>query len=219
MPELPCAAILFDMDGVLVDSQAVVTRTWRRWCERTGMDEAAVLIAAHGRRTVDTLRAVAPHLDLSIEARWLEDAELEDRDGIVAVPGALELTTALPDDSWAVVTSAGRELARRRLEWAGLPAPPCLIPAEQVQQGKPSPEGYLRAAEDLGVEASRCVAIEDSPAGIGAARAGGMRVIALTTTHEADDLPPVEALLPDLLGIVVRKRDGGLGLAVGEPRR
>ena len=139
----------------------------------TGLDEAAVLSAAHGRRTMDTLRAVAPHLDVEAEARWLEQAELADRDGIVAIPGAQELITALSDDSWAVVTSAGDELARRRLEWAGLPAPRCLIPAEQVRQGKPSPEGYLCAAAALGVDAARCVVLEDSPAGIKAARAAG----------------------------------------------
>lgn len=100
----------------LVDSQAVVRRTWRRWCERTGVDKAAVLSTAHGRRTMDTLRAIAPHLDVEAEARWLEEAELGDRNGIVPVPGASDLTAALPDASRAIVTSAGRELARRRLE-------------------------------------------------------------------------------------------------------
>lgn len=213
--ELWCAALLFDMDGVLVDSHAVVKRTWRRWCERTGIDEATVLSAAHGRRTMDTLRAVAPHLDLSAEARWLEEAELRDRDGIVAVPGARELTTALPDGSWAVVTSAGRELARRRLEWAGLPAPRSLVSAQEVRQGKPSPEGYLRAAGKLGVDASCCVVLEDSPAGIEAARAARMRVVGLTTTHEADELGGVEVLLPDLAGIGVRWYGDDFVLRIG----
>jgi sugar-phosphatase len=214
MLEIACAAILFDMDGVLVDSHAVVKRTWARWCARNGMDEAAVLRAAHGRRTMDTLRAVAPHVDLEAEARWLAEVELGDSDGIVAVPGAGELTRALPDGGWAVVTSAGRELARRRMEWAGLPAPRSLVSAEQVQHGKPSPEGYLCAAGALGVEASRCVVIEDSPAGVRAARAAGTSVIALTTTHEADELPPVEVLLPDLLRIAVPSHDEHLVLRI-----
>lgn len=218
MPDLPCDAILFDMDGVLVDSQAVVKRTWRRWCERTGLDEAAVLRAAHGRRTMDTLRSVAPYLDLAAEARWLEEAELGDRDGIVAIPGAQELITALPDGSWAVVTSAGGELARRRLEWACLPSPRCLISAEQVQEGKPSPEGYLRAAAELDVDASACVVIEDSPAGIEAARAAGMSVVALTTTHDADELPSVDMVLPDLVGIEVRGGGGEFVLRIGGTR-
>ncbi len=215
MIKLPFAAILFDMDGVLVDSQAVVKRTWRRWCERTGLNEAAVLSAAQGRRTMDTLRAVAPHLDLPAEAKWLEQAELGDREGIVAIPGAQELTTALPDDSWAVVTSAGGELARRRLAWVGLPSPRRLISAEQVQEGKPSPEGYLRAASELVVDAAQCVVIEDSPAGIQAGRAAGMSVIALTTTHEAEELPSAEMVLPDLVGIEVRVDGGGLVLRMG----
>lgn len=213
--ELSCAAVLLDMDGVLVDSRVVVERTWRRWCERTGLAAAEVLGAAHGRRTMDTLRAVAPHLDLAAEARWLEEAELGDGDGIVAIPGAKELVAAIPDGGWAVVTSAGRELARCRLEWAGLPAPRCLISAEQVQRGKPSPEGYLHAAKELGVDTSRAVVIEDSPAGIEAARAAGMSVVALTTTHDADELPPVEILLPDLVGIVVRRSGGGFVLKMG----
>lgn len=206
MSELPCAAILFDMDGVLVDSRAVVRRTWRRWCERTGIDHATVLRVAHGRRTMDTLEAVACHLDLSAEARWLEEAELRDRGGIVAIPGAREVTTSLPDGSWAVVTSAGRDLARRRLEWAGLHVPSCVVSADGVSRGKPSPEGYLRAAGELGVDASRCLVVEDAPAGIEAARAAGMSVIALTTTHDAHDLPAAEAFLPDLVGIEVRRR-------------
>lgn len=215
MPELHCTAILFDMDGVLVDSQAVVRRTWRRWCERTGLDEAAVLSAAHGRRTMDTLRAVAPHLDLPAETRWLEEAELGDREGIVAIRGAQELITALPDGSWAVVTSAGGKLARRRLEWAALPSPRCLISAEQVRQGKPSPEGYLRAASELAVDTAHCVVIEDSPAGVQAGRAAGMSVIALTTTHDAEELPSAEVVLPDLVGIEVRGHGGEFVLKTG----
>jgi len=212
MFELPCAAILFDMDGVLVDSEAVVRRTWRRWCERTGIEEATVLSGAHGRRTMDTLRAVAPHLNLSAEARWLEEAELDDRDGIVAVPGAKELTSALPDDGWAVVTSAGRELARRRLAWAGLTMPRFFVSAEDVEHGKPSPEGYLRAASDLGVDAAQCLVIEDSPAGIVAAQSAGMNVVALTTTHDAEELSSVALLLPDLVEIEVVTGGGGFVL-------
>lgn len=213
-----CAAVLFDMDGVLVDSQGVVRRTWRRWCARTGLDEATVLSAAQGRRTMDTLQAVAPHLDLTTEAEWLEQAELGDREGIVAIPGAQELITALPDDSWGVVTSAGGKLARRRLEWAGLPAPRSLVTADDVQQGKPSPEGYLLAAAQLGVDAGRCVVIEDSPAGIEAARAAGMSVIALTTTHEGEELPAAEFLLPDLIGIEVGGGGGDFVLRIGGVR-
>jgi len=214
MLELSCAALLFDMDGVLVDSQAVVKRTWRRWCERTGVDEVTVLRAAHGRRTMDTLQTVAPHLDLSAELRWLEEAELDDDNGIVAIPGASHVVVGLPLERWAVVTSAGRELAIRRLEWAGLPTPACLVAAEHVNQGKPSPEGYLRAAVDLRVAASSCVVFEDAPAGVDAAKAAGMRIIGLTTTHEPDQLGSTDALLPDLLGVKVREDNGEVVLGI-----
>lgn len=214
MKELPCVAILFDMDGVLVDSAAVVRRVWRRWSARRGFDVAAVLKTAHGRRTVDTLREVAPDLDPEAEFRWLEEAELAEHDGIESIPGAPELVSRLFDGQWAVVTSAGRELAMRRLEWAGLPIPSCLVPADEVSRGKPSPEGYLRAADELGTSPSDCIVIEDSPAGVTAARAAGMRVIGLTTTHDAEALPGVETTLPDLVGITVQLGTGGLILNI-----
>ncbi len=213
--ELSCAAILFDMDGVLVDSGVVVRRTWRRWSALRGFDPIAVLGVAQGRRTIDTLRALAPDLDVEAEARWLEEAELADRDGIHPIPGAVELVGQLPDGRWAVVTSAGHELASRRLDWAGLPIPSCLISAERVTEGKPSPEGYLRAAEQLRIQPAECVVIEDTPPGVRAATAAGMRVVALTTTHDARDLPAVDGLLPDLLGVVVQFRDGELVLKAG----
>lgn len=216
MPELTCSAVLFDLDGVLVDSRAVVERTWRGWCERRGFDAAKVLEAAHGRRTVDTLRLVAPDLDHAAELRWLEEAELADREGIVAIPGAPELAASLPRDRWAVVTSAGRELAHRRLKWVGLPIPSCLVPAEAVSRGKPSPEGYLSAATELRVPPADCVVIEDSPAGVRAARAARMTVIGLTTTYGRDDLPPVDALRPDLRGIEARLDDGDVVLMLDE---
>lgn len=212
--EIPCAAVLFDMDGVLVDSRAVVKRTWRRWCERTGMDETAVLSASHGRRTMDTLREVAPRLDRETEAEWLEEAELSDRDGIVAIAGAQALTSGVPNSRWAVVTSAGRELALRRLDWTDLPVPRSLVAAEDVSRGKPSPEGYLRAADDLGVDPPSCIVIEDSPAGIEAARAAGARVLGLTTTHDPSELQVAELLLPDLVGIEVRTRGGDFVLGI-----
>lgn len=163
MLQLGCAAVLFDMDGVLVRSEAVVRRVWRRWAESRGFDPEAILRTAHGRRTLDTLRTVAPGLDQSAEFRWVEEAELADHDGIESIGGAHDLVSRLPDSRWAVVTSAGRELALRRLTWAGLTIPSCLIPADEVGQGKPSPEGYLRAAAGLGVAPADCVVFEEAP--------------------------------------------------------
>lgn len=190
---------------VLVDSTPVVRRVWQRWSEIHGLDAEDVLKTAHGRRTRDTLAIIAPRLDPDAEFHWLESAELSDREGIEAIPGALALTTTLPSESWAVVTSAVRELANRRLTWAGLPAPFRLIPADEISNGKPSPEGYLAGAAALGVRPRECVVFEDAPAGVEAAKAAGMSVVGLTTTHSAEDLVGVDVLVPDLTSVSARR--------------
>lgn len=219
MRELRCAAILFDMDGVLVDSRPVVARVWHRWADAKGLDGEAILKAAQGRRTVDTLRSLASNLDVASELRWLDEAELNDGVGIVEIPGASELVASLPDGRWAVVTSAGRQLAQRRLDWAGLPSPDCLITADEVSKGKPFPDGYLQACQDLGVAPADSLVIEDSPAGIEAARSAGMRVVGLSTTHRSSELPPTEAVLPDLRAIAAHVRSGEIVLSARHPRR
>jgi sugar-phosphatase len=216
--ELHCDAILFDMDGVLVDSRPVVERVWQRWCALRGFDPSAILRVAHGRRTEDTLRALGSDLDVAAELRWLEDAELSDREGVSAVPGAVEFVNQIPEGRWAVVTSAGTELARRRLEWCGVPTSTCLIAADVVGEGKPSPEGYLRAASELRAQPAGCVVVEDSPAGIAAARSAGMRVVGVTTTHEPGDLPPVDALLEDLTAHSLERQSGRMILRVSDAR-
>lgn len=183
-----CKAILFDMDGTLVDSTVCVEAIWARWAERHGMPVDDILWASHGRRTLDTLREVAPHLDINYEARLLDAQEAEYTDGLKAVRGAATILRALPPNSWAVVTSAGRAIAEFRLTWVGLPVPAVLITADDVAEGKPSPAGYLMAAARLGVAPDQCLVIEDTPAGILAGRAAGMQVLALTTTYPASNL-------------------------------
>jgi sugar-phosphatase len=179
---LSCDAILFDMDGTLVDSTGCVQAIWGRWAEKHGIELSFILQQSHGRRTIDTLNQIAPHLDIAAEAEALEAEEIAIREGMVPVGGALPLLSGLQSHQWAVVTSAGRRLATVRLEYAGLPAPPVLICAEDVVHGKPDPEGYLKAAQRLGVSPSRCVVVEDAPAGILAGRSAGMSVLGLTTT-------------------------------------
>jgi len=185
---LSCEAILFDMDGTLVDSKACVESIWKRWALRHGVDVHSLLQTSHGRRAEDTIKDVAPHLDVVAEARALQTEELATRGGIIAVGGSFQLLSRLRDDQWAVVTSASRAIATVRLECAGLPVPPQLISGEDVHSGKPDPEGYLKAADRLGVPYHHCVVVEDTPAGILAGRSAGMTVLALGTTFAPEHL-------------------------------
>jgi mannitol-1-/sugar-/sorbitol-6-phosphatase len=207
--DLQCKALLFDMDGVLVDSRAIVERTWRRWAARHGIDADPLLHVAHGRRTNETLQAVVPHLAVPEELAWLEAAELADDDGLVAVPGAARLLTALLGVPWAVVTSAGPELARRRLAAAGLPASPVLVSSNDVSRGKPAPDGYVLAANRLMVAPAEAVVFEDAPAGIAAARAAGSRVVGVATTHAAVQLVGAAFVVGDLTSVTVERDAAG----------
>ncbi|SEF67377.1 sugar-phosphatase [Actinacidiphila yanglinensis] len=172
------AAVLFDMDGTLVDSTAVVERTWRAFADRHHLDAERILAVSHGRRTEETVAAFAPPgVDTGAEARRLVAREVVDTEGIVAVPGAAELLASLPEDRWALVTSAGRDLTAARMGAAGLPMPPVVVCADDVSAGKPHPEGYLTAAARLGTAAGRTLVFEDAEAGLLAARASGARTV------------------------------------------
>jgi len=223
MQELVCRAILFDMDGVLVDSTACVERHWRMWAAHYALDAELILAHSHGKRSIDTLREVAAHLDLDLEreARLLEEEEAKDLEGIVALPGALELVTGLPPESWAIVTSATYGMAEARLRAVGLPIPRAFVTAEEVRQGKPDPEGYLKAASLLKAEPGECLVIEDAPPGIQAAHAGKMRVLALTTTFPAEVVQDADIVTTGLhtVSLTVRpeqtRRLPGLILTIG----
>jgi HAD superfamily hydrolase (TIGR01509 family) len=172
------AALLFDMDGTLVDSTAVVERTWGAFADRHGVDLSRILAFSHGRRTEETVAAFAPvGVDIEAETRRLVEREVVETEGIVAVAGAAELLTSLPRGSWALVTSASRALAEARMAAAGLPVPPVLVSAGDVTSGKPSPEGYLTAAERLGVAPEEAIVLEDAEAGLLAAVASGARTL------------------------------------------
>ncbi len=211
---LTAAAILFDMDGVLLDSRPVVERTWRRWAERHDLSADDILTTAHGRRTRDTLRTMAPELATDQEVEWLDAAELEDFAGIRPIAGAHALVACLPSDRWTVVTSAGRELAARRLAKVGLTLPADAVTSEDVQNGKPAPDGYLLAAARLGVSTAECVVVEDAPPGIESGRACGARVIALATTHSREALAAADLIMPDLTALRVVRTEPTLALAV-----
>jgi sugar-phosphatase len=200
---LRCRALLFDMDGVLVDSRAVVERTCRRWAARRNVDADTLLRIAHGRRTRDTVRLVAPHLSVAEEVAWLDAAEEADLEGIVPVPGARELAETLPVARWAVVTSAGSTLARRRLERAGVPVPPVLVSSGEVANGKPAPDGYALAARLLGVHSANCVVFEDALPGIAAGRAAGSAVVGVSTMLPPQQLHDADVVIRDLRDVRV----------------
>lgn len=193
-----CAGILFDLDGVLVDSRRCVEGIWRTWAAGKGLDPGPFIRIAHGRRISETIRAVAPELNVAEEVAALDRMEEVDTDGLLPVPGAAALLDTIPAARWAIVTSGSRRVATLRLGVVGLPIPQVFVTAEAVRQGKPAPDGYLAAVAQLGLPAAACVAIEDSPPGVAAARSAGMRVIAVLTTHHARDLVLADARLPAL---------------------
>jgi sugar-phosphatase len=178
------AAFLFDMDGTILSSIASAERVWAMWARDHGLDVAAFLPTIHGVQSVETIRRLnLPGVDPVAEAAAITRAEMDDVDDIDAIAGAPAFLQSLPADRWAVVTSAPRLLAERRLAAAGLPLPPLLITAEDVERGKPAPDCFLLAAERLGVDAADCLVFEDAAAGIAAGEAAGAEVIVITATH------------------------------------
>jgi sugar-phosphatase len=209
MPIFSCSAILFDLDGVLVDSTGAVDREWRAWARRKGVDGDAVMAIAHGVRTLEVIQRVAPHLDAEAEVLELESREASDQHGVSVMPGALELLRSIPDGRWGVVTSGTRQLASARLRFCGLPVPDVLVTADGVTHGKPHPEPYLTGAERLGFLPAECVVIEDAPAGIQAGRAAGMRVIGITSTYATKFLEQADSVIAKLAALHVASNGTG----------
>jgi mannitol-1-/sugar-/sorbitol-6-phosphatase len=216
MATFRCTAVLFDLDGVLVDSTRSVERQWRIWAREQGIDDEKVVAVAHGVRAIEVIRTVAAHLDAEAEVRTLESREAADHDGVAVMPGAADLVRAIPDGRWCVVTSGTRHLASARLRLAGIPAPKVMITAGDVVNGKPHPEPYLKGAELLGMKPAGCLVIEDAPAGIRSAHAGGMKVIGLTSTYPAPALSEADAVVDQLKRIQISVDGAGmLAISVG----
>jgi len=214
MKTFNCAAILFDLDGVLVDSTGSVTRQWRRWAIDNNIDPQKVLEIAHGVRTIEIVRRLAPHLDAEAEALMLEKREAEDQEGVSVMPGAAELLASIPEGRWCVVTSGTRYLATARLKLGNLPIPNVLVSADDVSKGKPDPQPYLKGAKLLGINPTECLVVEDAPAGIRAAHAGGMKAIGITSTYPASGLQEADALIQKLAQITVESVGGKLKINV-----
>lgn len=215
MPSLSCRAILFDLDGVLVDSRECIALVWRAWAAERGggRDPEAILRVAHGRFISATLRLVAPELDAQAEAAVLDAMEARETRGLRAAAGAAAIVASLGDAPWAVVTSGSRPVATLRLRSAGLPVPPVFVTADDVRSGKPDPEPYLTAAARLGVAPGDCLVVEDSPTGLAAAKAAGMRALAVLTTYPVAALGAADACVPALAALDVAPLPGR-GIAV-----
>jgi sugar-phosphatase len=212
---LRCTAILFDLDGVLVDSAECIERTWRGWAARHRLDPEKVVTAAHGRRTRETIQLVAPELAADAEVASLEANEAMTAEGVHEIEGARELLAGLFRNSWAIVTSGIRTVAEFRIRLMGLPAPAVMICADDIERGKPDPEGYLAAAEGLGRKPADCIVIEDAPAGVEAARHAGMRVIAIIGTYPVEMLKQADAVVKRLKDLTVRREGAQILIDVG----
>jgi len=216
MIQIHCAALLFDMDGVLIDSTPAVARVWRRWAIEHGFHPEEVVARAHGRPSLTTVREYLPNADHEAENREVERREIEDIEGVVPLPGALDLLGHLPADRWTIVTSCTRALAEVRLKAAGLPLPRNLITSNDITHGKPHPEPYLKGASVLGFSPSDCIVLEDAPAGVRAGKAAGARVIAFRTTVHESALQEAGAdwILKNCADIGLLDHDKGLNLAL-----
>lgn len=205
MNPIRCRGLLFDLDGVLVDSTPAVSRVWAGWARERGFEPDEVVRKAHGRPSITTIRELLPYADHAAENREVERREIADVGGVIPLPGAMDLLRALPLERWAIVTSCTRSLADVRIGAAGLPQPKHVITASDVQRGKPDPEPYIRGAQILGVTAAECLVIEDAPAGIRAGKAAGARVLALRTTASDAELREAGAdwIADDCAGLLV----------------
>ncbi len=192
------SAVLFDLDGVLVESREATERVWLAWALRNGIDEDALRSAMHGVRSGDVVRALRPDLDVVAEAGEIERRQAEDVGGLAAIPGAVAAIRALKGDRVAVVTSGTRPLALARLAAVGIEPPDVIVFADDVSRGKPDPEGYLTAARRLGADPAEALVVEDAPPGIEAAKAAGMTAVALPSTHVREELGRADVVLDSL---------------------
>jgi sugar-phosphatase len=215
MAEWSGQAIIFDLDGVLIDANSVYERHWQAWAERNRVPFADILAVHHGRPAAQTVEIVAPHLDPQREAAEYNRTLLTDTDlsGVLAFPGVAELLRSLPADRWAIATSAPQPVAMARLGHLALLHPNVLVTTDDVARGKPEPDPYLLAARGLGYPPQQCLVVEDAPAGIKAAAAAGAFVLAVTTTHTPEQLDGANGLASRLADIAVVADGGGLRVA------
>ncbi len=197
--------LLFDLDGTLIDSLPAVDRAWGRFADKHGFEAQFVRERIHGRRSIDSIRELVPHVDAHEEDAWMRGLESSDTEGVVALPGSKDLLEALPLDRWCVVTSGTSDVARARIAATGLPLPRFAVFGEDVTRGKPAPDPFRLGAERLGFSPEDCLGFEDTDAGLASVRAAGARAVAVGR-------PP----LMDLTGVRVRVVEDGLELEIPE---
>jgi sugar-phosphatase len=209
-------AVIFDLDGVLVDSEPANEQRWREWAERRDIPFAEIEAVYHGRPMQEVIRAVAPHLDAEAETERLDDLMVVAPEKVRSFDGAAALLDGLPEGRWAIATSGRRRTATNRLRHVGLPVPEVLVTADDVANGKPAPDPYRLAAERLGVDPGRCVVLEDAPQGIEAARRAGARVVGVATSHEPEALSAADAVVPSIAAVTIEQSpDGTLRIRTG----
>ena len=212
--QVSCKGILFDMDGILISSLGSVERSWTKWAQMRNVDPDYAIRIAHGCRSIETVAQLRPDLDPEVENGIIEGLEIEDTEGVRALPGVLDLLSSLPSDRWTVVTSATEPLARVRLAAGGIPVPDRIITAESVEHGKPHPAPYLAGAALLGFAPHECLVFEDAASGTKSGRAAGCTVIATTFSHSVEALSAAHYLIPDLTGVTVELSAEGNAIAL-----
>lgn len=210
--------VLFDMDGVLVNSTDSAERCWRIWAAHYGVPNPNEIVLPHGVRAVEIIDRLKPGLDKVEALRHIEDIEIADTEGLRVLPGGRELLQDLPLERWAIVTSATRRLLLSRLHAAGLPVPERVISAEMVIRGKPDPEPYRRGAELVGAAAADCLVVEDAPSGVRAGVSAGCRVLGVEGTHAAAALRQAGAswVVASLSNVHARAADQTIQLTLND---
>ncbi len=201
--------VLIDMDGVLISSTACDEKCWLRWARIHGMEGQFVLKATHGRRTKDTIRALRPDLDAELEQKRMEEIEMEEREGIVILPGARQFLASLPSEKWTIVSSASARVLRARLECAHIHVPLNVVTADSVLHGKPHPEPYQAAARILGLQPQECLVIEDAPSGVESGKAARCNVLAVLSSHPVADLTEADWIVPSLEYVIAAPTQDG----------